>query len=144
MPVKTRHVDRSLFRNYLRKAQENFETVRDCIDNGRWNAAVMNAVHCGINACDAVTVFTIGLRHAGERHEDAIALLQSLNLGTEVLSSKTRQLSRLLGVKNAAEYEERLMTQGDAQEAAANAVRLLRWAEELLASRNPRSRSGMR
>ncbi len=134
MPVKTRHVDRSLFGNYLKKARENFEAVRDCIDNGRWNAAVMNAVHCGINACDAVTVFTIGLRHAGDRHEDAIALLQSLNLDTEVLSSKTRQLSRLLGVKNAAEYEERLMTGRDAQEAATSAERLLHWAEELLAS----------
>ncbi len=134
MPVKTRHVDRSLFGNYLKKAHENFEAVRDGIDNGRWNAAVMNAVHCGVNACDAVTVFTIGLRHAGERHEEAIALLQSLNLDKEVVVSKTRQLSRLLGVKNAAEYEERLMSKRDAQEAAINAERLLRWAEELLIS----------
>lgn len=132
MTAKTRFVERSPFRNYLRKSRENLEAARDSIESGRWNAAVVSAVHCGINACDAVTVFTIGMRHAGERHNDVIALLQSLNLEDSISSSKMRQLTRLFGVKSAAEYEERLMMEKDAGEAVASAERILRWAEELL------------
>ena len=59
----------------------------------------------------------LGVRHAGERHEDAIGLLQTVNLPREIVKTKSRQLSRLLAIKNAAEYEERLMTEKDAIEA---------------------------
>ena len=132
MSFRTKHVDRSLYRNYLTKAEENLETAKDCMKFGRWNATVVNAVHCGINACDALTVFMSGVRHAGERHEDAIGLLQSLSLPKGILSNKGRQLSRLLGIKNAAEYEERLMTESEAREAVRDAERFLQWINGLL------------
>jgi len=125
MGLRTRRVDKVLFENYLRKARENLETARECLNAERWNAAVVNAVHCGINACDALTVFMIGVRHAGERHEDAISLLQTLNLPKDVLSNKGRQLSRLLEIKNAAEYEERLISQSETRESVREAERFL-------------------
>jgi len=132
MGLRTRRVDKVLFENYLRKARENLETAKECLNAERWNAAVVNAVHCGINACDALTVFMIGVRHAGERHEDAISLLQTLNLPKDVLSNKGRQLSRLLEIKNAAEYEERLISQSEARESVRDAERFLQWIEESL------------
>jgi len=132
MSVRTRSVSRALFENYLKKARENLETARECLKAGRWNAATINAIHCGISACDALMVFMIGVRHASERHEDAVALLQTLNLPKDTLSSKGRQLSRLLGIKNAAEYEERLIMQKEAAEAVRDADRFLDWVEELL------------
>ncbi|MFH1774447.1 MAG: HEPN domain-containing protein [Methanobacteriota archaeon] len=132
--MRTRHVDKSLFRNYLKKAGESLDSAKECLEKGRWNSAVINAVHCGISACDALTVFKIGVRHAGERHEDAITLLESLELPKDVLSSKGRQLSRLLGIKNAAEYEERLMDESEAREAVRDAERFFRWVEELLSA----------
>ena len=132
MSVRTRRVNKALFENYLRKARENLDTARECLSAERWSAAVINAVHSGISACDALTVFMVGVRHAAERHEDAIALLQTLSLPRDVLSVKGRQLSRLLGIKNAAEYEERLMTQREADEAVRDAERFLEWVEELL------------
>lgn len=125
MGLRTRRVDKVLFENYLRKARENLETAKECLNAERWNAAVVNAVHCGINACDALTVFMIGVRHAGERHEDAISLLQTLNLPKDVLSNKGRQLSRLLEIKNAAEYEERLISQSETRESVREAERFL-------------------
>lgn len=73
----------------------------------------------------------IGVRHADDRHEDAITLLQTLSLPRDTLSSKGRQLSRLLGIKNAAEYEERLITQKEATEAVKDAERFLEWTEDL-------------
>jgi len=104
----------------------------DCLRSARWNAAVINAVHCGINACDALTVFMLGVRHAGERHEDAISLFQTVGLSRDVLTAKGKQLSRLLGIKNAAEYEERLMNENDAREAARDAERFFNWVKEFL------------
>jgi HEPN domain-containing protein len=73
-----------------------------------------------------------GVRHAGERHEDAISLLQTVDLPKDLLTAKSKQLSRLLGVKNAAEYEERLMDENDAREAVKDAERLLGWVKEFL------------
>ncbi len=91
-----------------------------------------NAVHSGISTCDALTVFLIGARHAGERHEDAVALLQTLDLPRDTLQRKGHQLSRLLAIRNAAEYEERLMKEGEASEAVRDAERFLEWVEGFL------------
>ncbi len=129
--MRTRRVKRDLYENYL-KTRENLDTARECMNAGRWNATTINAIHCGICACDALTVVMIGVRHAGERHEDAVTLLQTLNLPRDTLSSKGRQLSRLLGIKNAAEYEERLIMQREAAEAVRDAERFLEWVEECL------------
>ena len=132
MSNKTRHVEKGLYSNYLEKARESLETARESLASKRWNSATMNAVHCGINATDALTVFMIGVRHAGERHEDAISLLQTLSLPRDVLATKGRQLSRLLGIKSAAEYSERLIDEKEASEAVRDAGRYLVWVEELL------------
>ena len=132
MSARVRHVNKSLFKNYLKKSEEFFETANQCLGNARWNATVVNAVHCGISACDALTVFMLGVRHAGERHEDAISLLQTVNLPREIVKTKSRQLSRLLAIKNVAEYEERLMTEKDAREAVRDTERFFTWVKEFL------------
>ncbi len=132
MSVRVRHIDKSLCGNYLRKSEECFDIALECLRTKRWNAAVINAVHSGISACDALTVFILGVRHAGERHEDAISLFQTVGLPKDVLTAKSKQLGRLLGIKNAAEYEERLMREDDAREAVRDAERFLSWVKEFL------------
>jgi len=74
----------------------------------------------------------LGVRHAGERHEDAVSLFQIIGLPKAVLTAKSRQLSRLLGIKNAAEYEERLMSENDAREALRDAERFFTWVKGYL------------
>jgi len=132
MSARVRHVNKSLFENYLRKSEECLDTALKCLKTRRWNAAVINAVHSGISACDALTVFMLGIRHAGERHEDAISLLQTVGLPRDILASKSKQLSRWLGIKNAAEYEERLMNENDAKEAVRDAETFTSWVKEFL------------
>ena len=132
MSIKTRRVEKGLYTNYLKKVRESLETASESLKAGRWNAAAMNAIHCGISATDALTVFMIGVRHAGERHEDAITLLQTLNLPRETLVTKGRQISRLLGVKTTAEYSEKLINEREASEAVRDAERYLMWVEDLL------------
>jgi len=132
MSTRVRNVNKSLFNNYLRKSEECLNTASECLRTARWNAAVINAVHSGISACDALTVFMLGVRHAGERHEDVISLIQTVGLPKDILTARSKQLSRLLGIKNAAEYEERLMNENDAREAVRDAERFLNWVKEFL------------
>jgi len=74
----------------------------------------------------------LGVRHAGERHEDVISLIQTVGLPKDVLTARSKQLSRLLGIKNAAEYEERLMNENDAREAVRDSERFFNWVKEFL------------
>jgi len=130
--MRTRSVWKELHVNYLEKARESLEAAKESLSASRLNAAATNAVHSGVSATDALTVFMIGVRHAGERHQDAITLLQTLSLPRETLSTRGRQLGRLLSIKNTAEYEERLIREKEATEAVRDAERYLQWIETLL------------
>ncbi|MBW2975526.1 HEPN domain-containing protein [Candidatus Woesearchaeota archaeon] len=131
--MKNRTVDKTLYRNYLKKSNECLESATDSISRQNWNAAVISAIHCAISAVDSLTVFFRGERHAGERHEDVINLLQSLDgIEKETINKKIRQLQRLLQIKNSAEYEEKLMSQQDAEVSKKDAERILIWAKDKL------------
>ena len=119
--MKTRNVDKYKYTNYLKKSEEFFQSMNNSFNQKHYNAAVVSAIHCAISAADALTVFYKGIRHSGERHEEVVSLLNSLEIGqTEV---KTRQLLRLLRLKNSAEYEETLI-KAKAMQAALNEVLL--------------------
>lgn len=127
--IKTRPVSKSIYGNYPQKAEEYLETSKDAFEKQRWNATVTNAVHCGISAADALTAFFTGFRHAGERHEDALNLLKELKFDPDEIKNKSRQLQRLLQIKNAAEYEEKLMSEQDADNSLRDAERFLAWVK---------------
>jgi len=128
--VKTRNVDKHKYSNYLTKADEFFEIMKDSFAKRKFNAAVLNAIHCAMSSADALTVFYKGVRHAGERHEDVVSLLNTLGLPD--MQSKNRQLLDLLRIKNSAEYEEKLMTETNASDSIKNAERFSKWAKEML------------
>ncbi len=130
--MRTRSVDKFLFKNYLTKAGEFNSTAKAAFEDRMYNAAVVNAIHSAISAIDALSIFYKGVRHAGERHEDAVALLQTLPLERGALNKKTRQFTRLLALKTSAEYHEQLMTQKDASAALIDSGRLLEWVRGLL------------
>jgi len=130
--VRTRAVDRHMFKNYLKKADEHHKAMEMCYERGLWNACVVNGIHCAISSTDALTVFYIGFRHAGERHHDVLNLLQKLDLDKKELQRKSQQFSLLLSIKNAAEYEERLMDKQDADKAKKACNRLYVWVKEKL------------
>ena len=128
--MKTRNVDKHKHKNYLIKADEFFESMNDSFAKRNFNATVLNAVHCAMTSADALTVFYKGVRHAGERHEDVVALLNTLGL-TE-MQNKNRQLLALLHIKNSAEYEEKLMTETNARDSIRNTERFYKWVKEIL------------
>jgi len=128
--MKSRNVDKHKYMNYLSKADEFFDIMNESFAKRKFNATVLNAIHCAISSADALTVFYKGIRHAGERHEDVIALLNSLELPD--IQSKNRQLLDLLRIKNSAEYEEKLMTEANALDSIKNTERFFKWVRGML------------
>ncbi len=130
--VNTRAVTNSLSRNYLQKAQECFSSAQDAFTKGHWNSCVINAVHCGISAADALTVFHVGQRCIGERHNEVLELIRQIEIfqGRTDFNKKIQQLSSLLGYKNQAEYEEKLMALNEADLALKHAERFLNRVKE--------------
>ena len=61
------------------------------------------------SACDALCAHAPGLRHAGERHPDAVTLLMSIRPTDERYKANAARLRRVVDIKNMAEYEERLV-----------------------------------
>ena len=128
--MKTRNVDKSMYKNYLKKAREFLNVCDNSFLKEEWNAAVVNAIHAGISASDALTVFFKGVRHAGERHEDVIRLLNTLDLRD--IKDKNRHILNLLDIKNKAEYEENLMSMKNAESAKKSAERFLDYVKNIL------------
>lgn len=124
------NVASGFYRNYLRKADECFNSMNASFTNGDWNMAVIASVHCAISSADALTVKFLGIRHKGMRHEGVVKLLNELKL--DDISKKNRQLLNLLSIKSAAEYEPRLMSQTEASEAVRDAERFYKWAKGVL------------
>ena len=103
--------------------------MRQALQDGLWNAAGLNAVHCAISACDAVLVYYTGQRSSSPQHEEAAYLLSSLSKVPEA-QQKAETLRKILHRKNLVEYEDRSLTERDADDLAKLTERFFRWAEK--------------
>ena len=70
-------VDKTAYRNYLKKAEEMLEVAKYVASRSRNTAAVTNAIHSAINGIDALAMYYVGKRHSA-RHEDAIDLIRGI------------------------------------------------------------------
>lgn len=89
----TKSVDKSKSRDYIEKAENLLEVARYALDNKKYDAAVINAVHSAINALDSLTVLEKGLRASGE-HDDVMALIKGLLSSDEYAYIKKQFSSR--------------------------------------------------
>lgn len=88
--------------------------------------SAISTIHSGIASLDALCVYYLGQRHAGQNHEDAIILFRSIRqLDREDTDSMVNRVTKILKMKNMAEYEERLVHQTEAQSILKDAERLL-------------------
>jgi len=130
--IKTQVIDRSFSSNYLKKAKELLAASKDCFSKSEWNAATICAVHGCISGNDALSVFFLGKRHCGEHHSDAVSLMRTIRPDDERFKKNALRLSRIINIKNMAEYEERLVFRSEAEKALQDCVRFIEFAEELL------------
>jgi hypothetical protein len=96
------------------------------------NYAAVLSIHSVISACDAICAKFLQLRHGGVDHMQAVELLGSLPFERSEIESKLKQARRIISLKNAAEYEDRLIKQTEAHEMLKDAQRLVEWVENKL------------
>jgi uncharacterized protein (UPF0332 family) len=128
---RTRDVEKSLYINYFKRAEECLHAAKNSFNNQGWNAATISAIHSCISACDAMCVYFLGKRHAGENHNDAIALFKTIKYGKEINTNANR-IARILHIKNMAEYEERLIFKPEAEKVLKDLERFLDYVKKQL------------
>lgn len=125
---QTEAVPKAEAAHYLAKAEEFQRGARLLLESGDRNAAGVLAIHAGIAAADAITIHLLGLRSAGQRHLDVLALLGQTTHPRK--AAVQRQLNELLGEKKSVEYEGRLLSLGDSEEMALLSSRIVEAAKE--------------
>ncbi len=129
---RTRDVAKSLYTNYLKRAEECFHAAKNSFAIQEWNAATINAIHSCIAACDAICVYFLGKRHAGETHNDAVNLFKTIKAGDEELNTNANRIIRILRIKNMAEYEERLVYRSEAEKVLKDCERFIEYVKKQL------------
>ena len=76
----TRDVAKAMYANYLKRAEECQRAAQHSFGAQEWNAATINAIHASIAAVDALCVYFLGKRHAGDSHNVAVVLFKTLPL----------------------------------------------------------------
>ena len=117
--------------NYLKKAVEFAAAMEASLQDERWNAAALAAVHAAISAGDAMLAAFVGIRSAEQDHREIVTLLSD-HLGEDGKQA-ARHLQRVLASKNLVAYEERLMTRSEAEQMAERVRRLLTLVQRKLA-----------
>lgn len=128
----TRDVQKSLYVNFLKRAEECLHASQSSFSAQEWNASAITAIHACIAACDAMCVYFLGKRHAGEDHEAAADLFMNVKNGNEGIKTNANRLLRILRMKNMAEYEERLVYKGEAEKILKDCERFLEFIKKEL------------
>jgi uncharacterized protein (UPF0332 family) len=130
--LKTKDVEKALFANYLKRAEECFHAAKNSFSTQEWNASTISAIHSCIAACDAICIYFLGKRNAGESHDGAVSLFKTVKTDDEELNTNANRLSRILSIKNMAEYEDRLVFRGEAEKALKDCERFLEYVKTKL------------
>jgi uncharacterized protein (UPF0332 family) len=128
----TRDVQKTLYVNFLKRAEECAHAARNSFADQEWNASAINAIHSCIAACDAMCVYYLGKRHAGDNHDDAVNLFTAIKGGNEEIQANSNRILRILRIKNMAEYEERLVYGPEAGKVLKDCERFLEFVKKEL------------
>jgi HEPN domain-containing protein len=131
---KTVAGERAEATHHLSKAQQFLDVAKASLRDQLSDATMLNAIHAGISAADAVTIAVAGERSADPDHQRAVNLLEEVAGASEVVRNRARQLRMLIQKKNAVEYESRRASRDEAAQAVERAERLVAWAQDAVES----------
>lgn len=126
--ARTRRISAAQVRAYVGKAEEYLSAATAELDADRPIAATSLAIHAGINAADAVTGVRLGVRAAGQDHDEAIGLLSTAGPDGVAVA---KELGRLLSMKTRAEYEPDDVPKSHAARAVERARRIVEIARRV-------------
>lgn len=133
--TRTKSVLEDSYKVFLKKSGEFLDAAKYSLSKGSVNAAAGCAAHAAISALDALTAFYLRRKHAGERHEDAAHLLKEKGIAElEGREKAAGQFRGVVGSKGLAEYEQREIFRGEAEDSVKAAERFLNWVKENLPS----------
>jgi len=129
--IKTRTVERSRYKIYLKRAEDFYATMESAFARGNWNSAGLEAVHCAISITDAILVYLASVRSSSEDHDDVTELLKQ-RVTTPGAAQKIHHLEMILALKHDIEYGVRDFSQREAAEVVKHTERYFEWAKSLL------------
>lgn len=133
MELKTRHVERQLYVNYLKRAQECLQGAKLALDEKKYDLSAIDAVHCGISAADAICVYYLQCRNTGEKHADVVELIKTIKeIKHEELRAIAGTAAKIISMKNMAEYEERSIKPKEAEALYHHALKIMEMVMEKL------------
>jgi len=130
--LKTSDVEKALYINYLERAKQCMRAAESSFSKKDWIASTITSIHSCIAACDAMCVYFLGRRYAGEDHANAAKLFMTINPNDEQIKTNANRFIRTIRIKNMAEYEERLIFKSEAEKALKDCERLLVYVEKKL------------
>ncbi|MEW6222417.1 MAG: HEPN domain-containing protein [Candidatus Hadarchaeota archaeon] len=128
--IETQEIGKHIYSNYLKKAEEFLNGMKDELAHKRWNMAVLAGVHCTITSCDALTIFYLGKKHKGMKHADAAKLLASIEEIESRELKKSNQFISILDFKTPVEHGETVFKESDTREFAKRVERFHEWVKE--------------
>ena len=129
--LKTRDIEKALYMNFFKRALECLNASKTSFSKQEWNASTINAIHSCIAACDSICVYFLGKRSAGDKHGDAVKLFKMIKNSKEIDANASR-ISRILSIKNMAEYEERLVFKSESEKILKDCERLFDYVKQQL------------
>ncbi|MFH1441704.1 MAG: HEPN domain-containing protein [Candidatus Omnitrophota bacterium] len=126
---KTRDVEKSLYTNYLKRAEECYHAAKNSFEVNEWNATTISAIHAVISGSDAMCTYFLGKRNASESHNEAAALFKTIKPDDEEISTNANRIARILSIKGMAEYEERLVFRTEAEKALKDCERFFEYVK---------------
>ena len=130
--LKTSDVEKSLYVNYLERAQQCIRAAENSFSKQDWTAATINAIHCCISACDAMCIYFLGRRYTGDDHANAVKLFRAINPNDEEIKTNVNRFIRTIRIKSMAEYEERLVFKFEAEKLLKDCERFFEYAKKKL------------
>lgn len=123
--TRTKEVPKADYQGYLKTAKEYVDGANDHYAKDRFIATCGDCVHGMIAAADALTIYFLGRKTAGQNHMEAVNLLRQVASQDDRLSQQITRFQRVLGLKTAAEYDGGKVNQRDAEGALRDAQRFL-------------------
>ncbi len=125
--VPTVAVGPAAYQTYLRKAREFARMMERATEAGDLNAAASAASHCVISAADAMLARHKRVRSRARDHGAVIRLIETIEI--EGIRGRADQVEKVLALKQVAEYDDREVRRGEAEDAVKRARRFLEWVE---------------
>ncbi len=130
--LRSKDVQRTLYSNFLKKSEECLKAAKNSLNSKEYNASAIAAIHCCIAGCDSMCVYNLGRRSLGENHNDAVKLFKTIRENDAELDRNANRISRILNLKNMAEYEERLVSGKEAEKILKDCERLIEYVKTQL------------